>query len=208
MVLKPSKRATLNRLQVAILALLPSIRRPTGVALNWLEPSTDKTSGAKYIDLMRRVYTLVNYSSALLGLSSNLVTTLFVNAGADALQFLAGIWLQARSNSESGPAQYSALKHAAAFLEAHYSTQRFVDFQTIVPAVLVAVQCSDRRLREAALECVSGLVHLAQAKSPSAVYAFDALYGAGSGTSHETDHHARRLTFVHSRLAIPRLGRL
>ena len=115
-------------------------------------------------------------------LSATLTKTLFVSLGEDALKFLAGIWLQPRTVQVAfEPAQYSALKHAAAFMEAHYSTQRFVDFQTMLPAVLVGVQFNDRRLREAALDCVASLARLSQAKNPSDVYAFDAIYGASSG---------------------------
>lgn len=134
------------------------------------------------MDLMRRLYKLVNSSSALPALSSHLMTALFISLGEDALKFLAGVWLQpSAASAGSDPAQYSALKHAAAFLEAHFATQRFVDFQTVLPAVLVAVQYGDRRLREAALECVSAMVRIAQAKTPVGVYAFDVIYGAGSG---------------------------
>ncbi|EKM52689.1 uncharacterized protein PHACADRAFT_101069 [Phanerochaete carnosa HHB-10118-sp] len=176
-VLKPSKRATLHRLQAAILALLPGIRCPAGAVLNWLGPAKDDTPGEKYVNLMRRVYMLVNASGALPGLSSNLATALFVGVGADALQFLAGVWLQPH---ELAPVAHCALKHATAFLEAHCATQRAIDFQTVVPAVLVAMQDGARRVREAALDCVASLVRLAQAASPSAVYGFDAIYGESS----------------------------
>ncbi|GJE92911.1 U3snoRNP10 and BP28CT domain-containing protein [Phanerochaete sordida] len=174
-VLKPNKLATFHRLQVAILALLSRISRPAG-QLNWLAPAADGTSGAQYVTLARRLYALVNAGGAPPGLASNLVTALFVSIGDDALRFLAGLWLAPVAAS----VRYAALKHAAAFLEAHYSTERFVDFQTVLPALLVAVQFPERRLREAALECVAALVRLAQASSPSAVYAFDAIYGASS----------------------------
>jgi U3 small nucleolar RNA-associated protein 10 len=181
-VLKPSKRATLTRLQVTILAMLSNIQRPASTFLNWLEPSKDNTPSAKYTDLMRRAYKLVNSSGGIPTLSSALTKTLFVSLGEDSLKFLAGIWLQFRSTQAvSEASQYSAVKHAAAFIEAHYSTQRFVDFQTVLPAVLVAVQLGDHRLREAALDCITGLNRLSQAKSPSGVYAFDAIYGASSG---------------------------
>ena len=131
---------------------------------------------------MRRTYNLVNSSSTLPSLSSQLTTNLFVSLGEDALKFLAGVWLQPRSATSGFQSyQYSALKHAAAFFEAHFSSQRYVDFQTVLPAVLVAVQYENRRLREAALECIFALERISQAKNPSAVYAFDAIYGTSSG---------------------------
>ncbi|KIP06398.1 hypothetical protein PHLGIDRAFT_128310 [Phlebiopsis gigantea 11061_1 CR5-6] len=180
-VLKPSKRATLSRLQVALLALMPIIRRPSGISLNWLDDVQDQSRGAQYTVLMRKVYSLVNSSSAFPALSSYLTTSLFMGLGEDALKFLAGIWLRSRVNSAHfEPARYSALKHAAAFMEAHFSSQRFVDFQTVLPAILVAAQNGNHRIREAALDCVAAMVRLAQAKSPIAVYAFDVIYGESS----------------------------
>ena len=128
------------------------------------------------------MYGLVNSSSAFPALSSQLTKSLFVALGEDALKFLAGVWLRSPTNSaQFEPHRYSALKHAAAFIEAHFSSQRFVDFQTILPALLVAAQDADHRIREAALDGVAAMIRLAQAKSPIAVYAFDAIYGESSG---------------------------
>lgn len=106
---------------------------------------------------------------------------LFLNVGDDALNFLVGIWLHSSTSTTAGPAGFAALRHAAAFLEAHFATQRWVDFQTIVPAFLVALQHGHKRMREGALECVSALVRLSQAPKPTGIYAFDAIYGASSG---------------------------
>ena len=128
------------------------------------------------------MYGLVNSSSAFPALSSQLTKSLFVALGEDALKFVAGVWLRSpTSSAQFEPHRYSGLKHAAAFIEAHFSSQRFVDFQTVLPAILVAVQYEDRRLREAAMDCIAALVRLGQAKNAIAVYAFDAIYGASSG---------------------------
>lgn len=142
---------------------------------------------------MRKLYMLVNSSSAIPIVSMHITQAQFIRLGEDALKFLAGVWLQPAS-STFHPAQYAALRHAAAFMEAHHSSQRYIDFQTILPAVLVAAQLPDHRVREAALECVTALVRLAQAKKPIGVYAFDAVYGATSGWSRFCDDVCLKLT--------------
>lgn len=153
----------------------------------------------RYVDLMRKLYILVNSSSAIPILSMHITQAQFIRLGEDALKFLAGVWLQPASSATFHPAQYAALRHAAAFMEAHHSSQRYIDFQTILPALLVAAQLPDHRVREAALECVAALVRLAQAKKPIGVYAFDAVYGATSGWSGFCDDVYLKLAQEHHR---------
>ena len=148
-----------------------------------LQTTPPQDSAARFVDLMRTVYVLANSSATLPALSTHLLRSLFINLGDDALQLLAGIWLHSDSSAPSTPAEFASLRHAAAFLEAHFATQSSVDFQTVLPALLVALQHSDRRVREAALECVDVLARLSQAQKPSGIYAFDALYGSASGES-------------------------
>lgn len=134
---------------------------------------------------MRTVYMLANSTATLPALSTHLIRTLFMNLGDDALKFLAGFWLHSDPTTSASPAVFASLRHAAAFLEAHFATQRWIDFQTVLPALLVALQHSDRRIREATLECVSALIRLSQATKPTGIYAFDVIYGATSGASLE-----------------------
>lgn len=107
---------------------------------------------------------------------------LFANLGDDALAFLTGVWLTAGSKDEDEQShiQYAALKHAAAFLEAHVVAQRTIDFQTVFPAMLVMLQSPDASVREAVARCIAVVVRLSSVKEAEAVYAFDAIYGADS----------------------------
>lgn len=126
---------------------------------------------------MRAVYKLGNSSASLPLLSTQLLRALFMNLGSDALIFLTGIWLAPQDDYENH-IRVSALRHAAAFLEADYAIQNRLDFQTILPAILFAVQSADPRVREAALSCVVVLVKMTTTiEQASAVYAFDMLYG-------------------------------
>ncbi|KAI0920552.1 hypothetical protein AcV5_010550 [Taiwanofungus camphoratus] len=191
-VLKPSSHHTTYRLQVAILAMLPNIPRPAGVALHWLTAPLSTWSGqqatdnrvVRYVQLMRAVYKLSNSMSALPLLSTHLLRMLFISLGDDALAFLAGEWLSSPENGEGSNEhnhiRHAALRHAAAFFEAHYATERWTDFQTILPAILCALHSTDRLVREAATECVTLLKKLSQTKEISAVYAYDTIYGKGT----------------------------
>ena len=130
---------------------------------------------------MRTVYSLSNSSSLLPLLSGHLIHGIFVNLGDNALAFLAGIWLSLQNaNPEQSHVCHAALRHAAAFLEAHCVSETCIDFQTILPAIIAALQNSDSDVREAATDCISPIYRLVQAKNALAVYAFDALYGSSS----------------------------
>lgn len=122
---------------------------------------------------MRKVYTLANASTSVPRLTVNLLQGLFDALKEDALAFLAGIWTAPKS---SGDSNIVALRHASAFLQAHIAEEDGIDFQTILPSLIVAVQSSDQTQREAALTCIAQLRQLAEGKF-SAVYKFDVVYG-------------------------------
>jgi U3 small nucleolar RNA-associated protein 10 len=69
-----------------------------------------------------------------------------------------------------------ALLHSAAFLEAHILEDDGIDFQTILPLLLVALQDPDAQIRQGALECISRIRILSDRKL-SSVYRFDTVYG-------------------------------
>ena len=130
--------------------------------------------GHHYVHLMRTIYHLANVSTTLPVLSSRLLQALFVNFKEDALIFLAGIW----STSDAEVLKESrriALLHAAAFLEAHILEDDGIDFQTILPPLLVALQ-GDALICQGALECISRIRILSDRKL-SSVYRFDTVYG-------------------------------
>lgn len=189
-VLKPNSQTTLHRLQVSILAMIPVVPRPSGATLDWVTAASDApsdqnnndTRGTRYIQLLRAVYALSNSSAKLPVLSLNLLRALFVNLGDESLGFLVGIWLhppRTGKGTDGDHLRTAALLHAAAFLEAHCATEHWLDFQTILPPLLVSLQNADRRVREAAVSCVHNLVKLVE-KEPSAIYAYDAIYGPAS----------------------------
>lgn len=126
-----------------------------------------------YIHLMRTIYHLANASATLPVLTSVLLQALFVNFKEDALAFLAGLWFASDNFKES---RCVALLHAAAFLEAHMLEDDGIDFQTILPPLLVALQDPDPHIRQGALECISRVRILSDRKL-TLVYQFDTVYG-------------------------------
>lgn len=137
--------------------------------------TTDGNRAARYVELLRTVYTVSNSAVSLPILSTYLLRLLFINLGDDALIFLVGLWLSPATDVHI---QYAALRHACAFLEAHVSMGRVFDFQTILPALLVAFQSSDAGVRDGAARCMSVVAKLTFEKEAEAVYAFDEVYGA------------------------------
>ncbi|KAG6866337.1 hypothetical protein C0991_005804 [Blastosporella zonata] len=175
-VTKPSSRSTLQRLQLGIVALLPSIQRPTGLVLNWLASNSVAPSdkrGSRYVELIRKVYKLANISSSVPVFTTGVLQSLFISLKSDALAFLAGIWTHSDVPDDL---RRVALNHAAAFLQAHALEDDGVDFQTILPSLLIAIQSTDVGQRSVALICISTLSQLADRKFKT-VYGFDAIYG-------------------------------
>ncbi|KZT23010.1 hypothetical protein NEOLEDRAFT_1180414 [Neolentinus lepideus HHB14362 ss-1] len=187
---KPSSWNTTRRLQTAILALLPVIVRPSHLRIDWISAATrrscsdsaDSRSG-RYVQLMRKVYNFANSSSAQPVLTSSILRALFINLGDDSLVFLAGVWTSSDQSEEGMDLQRireAALLHSAAFLAAHAGTEKAVDFQTILPSVLVALQDTETGVRRAAVECISVIRNLSDAAEASSIYDCETIYGPSS----------------------------
>ncbi|KAG6836982.1 hypothetical protein H0H93_016935 [Arthromyces matolae] len=179
-VAKPNSRSTLQRLQLATVAMLSSIPRPTNIVLNWLSNSSDvppHKQGPRYVELIRKIYILANASSSTPVFTTGVLRSLFVSLQSDALAFLAGIWtMPSKTGGTIENLHTVALHHADAFLQAHLQENDGVDFQTVLPSLLVALQSNNKDQRNIASSCLSTLNDLAQGKFTS-VYAFDTIYG-------------------------------
>ncbi|KDR78387.1 hypothetical protein GALMADRAFT_245550 [Galerina marginata CBS 339.88] len=173
---KPNSRTTLNWLQISLIAAISQMARPTGLVLDWLAEAPSRQMEAhQYVQIMRSIYQLANASTTVPVLSTTLLQILFANLKADALAFLAGIWTVGGANGFNDSKSISLL-HATAFLEAHILEDDGVDFQAILPALLVALQNPDSALCQGALECISRVRLLVDHKLLS-VYRFDTIYG-------------------------------
>lgn len=125
---------------------------------------------------MRAVYKLANSSTSLPLLTTNIIRILFVGLKDDSLVFLIGMVVRSLENKEERGLCIVALRHAASFLTARSR----IDYQTILPSLIVLMRGNDSRIREAALDCVDIIAN--KRKKAKSVYAFDVVYGEGSGT--------------------------
>lgn len=177
--MRPSSTNTGNLLQISVISLISTVSPPEAVALNWVATQSDSDPGTRYVALMRRLYAFNNarYSS---NISFPLLCGLFNNLGEDSLVFLSSFWTSAATDHAS-----VALRHAAAFLEAQSSQSAAdggaIDFQTILPSLLVGLQSDLLEIRKHASECISILERHAKNGKFSMVYKFDAIYGPDRG---------------------------
>ncbi|KAG8879331.1 snoRNA-binding rRNA-processing protein utp10 [Tulasnella sp. 331] len=177
-VTKPSSSKTLHRLQASILALLPCIRRPESIQIEWLggrSGVSNTDTASQFVKLTRSIYALVNSASSFCPLATTLLRGVFVNIKDEALMFLVGVC----TDEHAPPSlQRLALNHAKAFLLVQLTSQTVsaTDFQVIVPALLVALSSSERSVRTAAMECIECL-HKMQGDRRGSVYAVELIYG-------------------------------
>lgn len=146
--------------------------------------------GVRYVQHVRKLYQLANLYIPVV-FAVHVLSLLFTNLGEDSLAFLASVWTSDEPISSSADndvhqgsdmadqLRIASLRHAAAFLEAHNQQQspsQSVDFQTILPALLLAIQSSNIHIRQAAVDCIFALRSSAQ-RTFSTVYALDWIYG-------------------------------
>lgn len=138
---------------------------------------------ARYLRLMREIYAILNALSTNMKLISKANSTLFGHLGSDTILFLAGIWTSSSfsTHNKANVVGYVALRHASAFLRAHVDGDSVVDFQTVLPSLLVALQSIDRQIRSAAMDCINVLAKVDEGKKPTLIYAYDQVYSNASG---------------------------
>ncbi|KAJ3863958.1 armadillo-type protein [Lentinula novae-zelandiae] len=189
---KPNSRTTESLLCVAILSDIAALQ-PSGTetgAVNWVHPESKPDP---YASLLQQLYLFANTT---MGFGSpqariHVIRTLFANLRGEVGVFLSSIWLQFCCKSDTEDEDTStlgsfALYHLAAFLQAHTITpstgKAVVDFQILVPMVVIALSSSVQEVRKAAVECLSTLTVLSidgnnKRKKFDVVYAFDRVYG-------------------------------
>ena len=133
--------------------------------------------GRRYVELMRTVYYVASSSSSSPVISTALLQALFTNLKDDALAFLAGIWAGADKRArDDEQLRAFALLHASAFLQAHIDENDGVDFQTILPMLLIGLSSPSGLVRQGAIKCMAQLQALSERQLVT-VYKFDGIYG-------------------------------
>jgi U3 small nucleolar RNA-associated protein 10 len=133
--------------------------------------------GHAYVELQRTVYTLA-HAHARARAPTGFLRSLFANLADEALVFLVGTAL---SQDKYPEVRTTALWHAAAFLDAHKSAEAGVDFQVVLPALIVCLPILDRPGREAVMGCILRMAGEEGDEGFGGVYGVDTVYGEGSG---------------------------
>ncbi|KAF9021672.1 hypothetical protein BDZ89DRAFT_1137818 [Hymenopellis radicata] len=174
---KPNSKNTLYWAQVSIMTIAAEVPPPEGVVVNWLsqrsEPDISDDRDFRYVSLMRTIYRTATSSSV--AIMMNTFSVLFATIQDDALAFFVGIWLTSVDHAQ----EKLALGHCVALLKAFKASETPVDFQTVLPSLLVALQSSELKHREYALLCLALMAEGTQRKYER-VYAFDAIYGSSA----------------------------
>jgi U3 small nucleolar RNA-associated protein 10 len=108
-------------------------------------------TGPSYATFARNLYTWANSESLSPILARRLLQSLFTQIGEEGLVFLASIWTSASPVS----LRVAALRHGLAFIGAHEAS---VDFQLIIPSLLIALSDESKDIRQAGLDIVRKIV--------------------------------------------------
>lgn len=172
---------TLRRIRAATISIvIASVRPMKEVSWSWLAGKVTVEVQA-YRNLATIIYHFVNTASKSIGsegLAKKITRSIFTGVvGEDSLAFLASIW------TLNGSAELSAiaLRDAAAYVVAR-AAKGSIDFQMLLPAVLVALQSNSAKVRTYGMNLLTAL----ESVIPSAtaqVYGQEVFYGPTSGSS-------------------------
>ncbi|GAA5888324.1 hypothetical protein JCM6882_008581 [Rhodosporidiobolus microsporus] len=185
---KPAADATLHKLRAALLVgAIKAVHPSKTAAWSWLAASPE---AEQYRALSVAVYRLAHAhsgSTAATDLATQLLETLFSSlVTEDAVAFLASL---SSSTSSSLDLRLAALKDTAVFVEVLSAATaqpkgKLVDWQVIVPSLVVALADSEKRVRVEALRALEKVrASLDPSKKVGAVYGRDKFYGAASSAA-------------------------
>ena len=165
---KPKASRTTQRATLALFSAMIKVIRPAQSTI-WL--SDDVSSFKRYAS---QVYLWANSDILPAQLARGLLQSLFLQLGSETLLFLASIWTDL---GNSAGLRLAALKHASSFVTAHKG-HNGVDFQLVLPSILIALSDSQRKVRVGGVALLRGIISLSG--SGDEVYALDTIYGAKS----------------------------
>ncbi|SCV73190.1 BQ2448_7115 [Microbotryum intermedium] len=184
-VTRPTQHKTLRRVQtVLLLSVVESVQGDEERRWSWLAPQ-DGENDSDLQGFALAVYQLAHARSAVesvpSALASSLLRSLFGHmVVVDTLAFLASVF---SSNTMSIELRVIALRDTAVYVQAQASPdlRKPVDWQVVVPAIVLALTSPDRRIRVEAMSLVSVLLH-AMPKSSAHIYGREKFYGPHSSS--------------------------
>lgn len=169
---KPESETTVH--SVVALTLSDGISNIALPEIAWLSKAS-RDAHRSETEFCYAVYKLANAPNALTSLATTLLRSLFTGLRESSLAFLASIYTD---RSQSGHIRNASIKHAEAFLKVSARPQADVDYQTILPSLLIGLQDPVKDIRTGAHHCIEML-----SKSNCTtgnIYAFDKIYGESS----------------------------
>ncbi|EAL19068.1 hypothetical protein CNBH1700 [Cryptococcus deneoformans B-3501A] len=173
---KPEETRTTLRAIVSILAAMGKVIKPIGQIV-WLSGES-KAKDASYKTFAQQIYLWANIAILPANVAHFLLRSLLTQLGEEALLFFSSIWT---SSTSPVPLRISALKHALAFIHAYATLPTSpaaqgqpVDFQVVLPQILIALQDSDKDVRRVAVDVLRSVEG---GEGMGDVYALDTIYG-------------------------------
>lgn len=177
---RPQSAKTLRRTRAALLlSAIAAVRPVASSSWSWLAGSDEA-----YARLAQSIYRLAHTgtTAGAAGLAGTILSALFTTiVEDDTLAFLAKVW----TTESVQQLRVSALRDAAVFVKVQAMPEmgKVVDFQVVVPAVLVALMDAEKKVRQEAMQLLAVLRETIPA-STAEVYGKDVFYGAApSGES-------------------------
>ena len=173
----PTDELTLLRASTALIAALSAVKRGNDERVCLRQQGESTADHGVFQKFATSCYEWCNSGTLPGPLSQILLRTILAQLREDALVFFASIW----TTTTGSRLQLAALRHAQAFVTAYANSPNAVmDFQLVLPALLMAVQLTDRHVRAAAVQVLKVISDLASC-STEETYAVDTIYGSRSG---------------------------
>lgn len=187
---KSESEEAASRLKAStLLNLLKHVKRPAG-SLHWLA-GDEHAWGAdtqQYARFLQFTFALIISLDIGPTYQSALQLTFEKHVGDDTLPFLAYVWTRTDEN-QSVRSRMAALNIARVFIKTYFSFQTgtLVDFQLLLPSLLVSLNHPQREVRLAGVACLEEVEKVYQqglANNVDAqVYKFDTIYGGSTDRS-------------------------
>ncbi|WVQ95966.1 hypothetical protein IAU59_003065 [Kwoniella sp. CBS 9459] len=176
---KTNEARTSQMSVVSLLAAMTKVVKSTDDHTTWLSgDDIIRETTISYRVFAQDVYSWSNSGILPASLAQALLRSLLAQLGEEALLFLASTW----TSEAPLPLRAASLRHAKAFVSAYsdVETEQGIDFQIMIPAILVALRDSEKSVRSAAVDVLRAMA--ANAQSSENIYALDTIYGPRSDT--------------------------
>ncbi|PWN33765.1 uncharacterized protein FA14DRAFT_161451 [Meira miltonrushii] len=181
---KPASERTLGKVYINL--FLELAKHTPIVETHFL----DSTSSGATVSRLFAI--IITHLTSELRLVNLIIESLLPRMHDRALAFLASIWTASQDDQlyHNAEVRLMSLKYAHAFLNAHARSSNLSDYQTIVPAFMVALHDGEKTIRVECLSSLQTLQAIATSIDPKAngsetetIYGYDVIYGPQTAVS-------------------------